>query len=134
MCIIFSIFCQGALLYGGEYHFSSRSKTIFGKSLYDQDAPCAVCRSPMSSALMIPGRNRCYDDWHLEYSGYLVGGSSTHPATSEFICLDEDPEMIPGGEGNDNGKLFFLAEVRCGSLKCPPYVNGSELTCVVCAK
>ena len=105
-----------------------------GKVLHQQDPPCVVCRSPRSSVHMIPARNLCYGDWNLEYTGYLVGGHYGHTAASEFICLDEDPEVVAGGEANKNGKLFYFAEARCGSLKCPPYINGRELTCAVCSK
>ena len=127
---------SGALLYGGEFELAggSRSTTIFGKSLVNQDPPCVVCRSPRSSVHMIPGRNLCYGDWNLEYTGYLVGGHFAHTAGSEFICLDADPEVVAGGEADHNGILFYFAEARCGSLKCPPYINGRELTCAVCSK
>ena len=99
----------------------------------NQDVPCAVCRSSKSSILMIPGRNLCYGGWRLEYAGYLVGQYYKHSG-SEFICLDSEPETVAGGEGGSSGKLLFFAEAICGALKCPPYVNGRELTCVVCSK
>ncbi|KAH3864788.1 hypothetical protein DPMN_027814 [Dreissena polymorpha] len=84
---------------------------------------------------MIPGRNKCLDGWTLEYEGYLVAGDILHSAASEFICLDAKPESLPNDSGDNNGKLFYFAEARCGgSLKCPPYVDGRELTCVVCTK
>jgi len=67
-------------------------------------------------------------------SGYLVTGSDPHASASELICLDELPETIPGGDQNHDGKVFYLAEAVCGSLRCPPYVEGRELTCVVCSK
>jgi len=85
--------------------------------------------------MMIPGRNQCLDGWTLEYHGYLSGGSYTQTAATEFVCLDAEPEVILGGSANNNGKLFYLSEVRCGSSSlCPPYINGRELTCVVCSR
>ena len=68
------------------------------------------------------------------YSGYLVAGAASHSSASEFVCLDVDAEMIPHGTENHNGKLLYLSEAHCGSLTCPPYVEGRELTCVVCSK
>ena len=50
-----------------------------------------------------------------------------------FVCLDDDPETIQGGAADLNGALFYLTEARCGPLPCPNYVDGRELTCVVCS-
>ena len=63
-----------------------------------------------------------------------MAGEFQHGSATEYICLDVDAEMIPGGAANANGRVFYLAEAVCGSLTCPPYVNGRELTCVVCSK
>ena len=130
---------SGAHIYGAEYEFfiSDRNRfhgtPFFGKNLVNDDAPCSVCRSPRPSILMIPGRNVCYDGWSLEYKGYLVAGRYSDHAT-EYVCLDTNPETIIGGHADDNGALFYLVEGKCGSLECPPYVNGRELTCAVCSK
>ena len=67
-------------------------------------------------------------------SGYLVAGDYMHSSASEFICLDSNAEAIVGSAANHDGKTFYLAEGYCGSLPCPPYVQGRELTCVVCSK
>jgi len=75
-----------------------------------------------------------FKDQNLTFSGYLVAGDYQHASASEFICLDERPEMTLGGAPNHDGKTFYLAEAVCGSLPCPPYVQGRELTCVVCSK
>ena len=83
---------------------------------------------------MIPGRNQCYKGWTLEYKGYLVAGHHGHAAATEYVCLDDNPDVIPGRHTNQNGALFYMVEGRCGSLICPPYVDGRELTCVVCSK
>jgi hypothetical protein len=48
--------------------------------------------------------------------------------------MDENPQLVQGGKNNKNGYLFYPVEARCGSLKCPPYKNGEEFTCVVCSK
>lgn len=58
-------------VYGGEYEFSDfhsdGGSQYFGQNLNDEDAPCAVCRTPRSSVLMIPARLDCYSGWTKEY-------------------------------------------------------------------
>ncbi|XP_045169997.2 uncharacterized protein LOC123532599 [Mercenaria mercenaria] len=121
-------------VYGAEYELYNRNMDkFFGKALLNKDVPCCVCRTKRPSVIMLPGRNICYDGWTLEYSGYLTSGHETHHAT-EFVCLDGDPEFLSGGASDADGKLFYFVEARCGSLRCPPYVNGRELTCAVCSK
>ncbi|WAQ93728.1 hypothetical protein MAR_006199 [Mya arenaria] len=66
--------------------------------------------------------------WPQEQSGYLVAGEYQHASASEFICLDKRPKLREGGSLNHDGKTFYLAEAVCGSLPCPPYVEGRELT------
>ena len=107
---------------------------FFHKNIHEEDAPCSVCRSPRPTVIMIPGRNQCYKGWTLEYKGYLVTGYYGRTSASEYVCLDDYPQALPGGHANQNGKLFHMVEGRCGSLRCPPYVEGRELTCVVCSK
>lgn len=125
---------SGHGIYGVEYEFKNReTKRFFGKLLADREAPCCVCQTKLSAVLMVPGRNQCYDGWALEYQGYLVADHETHTAT-EFVCLDADAEPMSGGEDDVNGRLFYMSEARCGALRCPPYVQGRELTCVVCSK
>ncbi|XP_052227491.1 short-chain collagen C4-like [Dreissena polymorpha] len=124
-----------AYVYGAEYQLDGReSDNGFIGNVYQQDAPCAVCRTSRKSVLMVPAKLTCFSGWTMEYSGYLVAGSALHEAATEYICLDGKPEMVPGKGENHNGKLMYLTEARCGSLPCPPYVNGRELTCVVCSR
>ena len=130
---------SGAYVFGAEYEFYITSsdryhgRPFFGKDRLDNDAPCSLCRTTRSAVTMIPGRNKCYDGWTLEYAGYLVAGGNGYHAT-EYVCLDFHPDSIVGGQKDENGALFYLVEGRCGSLECPPYVNGRELTCAVCSK
>lgn len=124
----------GQTVWGAEYEFHWRNMdNFFGKPLAQRDVPCSVCHTKRAAVLMIPGRNKCYDGWTLEYHGYLMAGHDIHFAT-EFVCLDADPEALLSGIEDQNGKLFYFVEARCGSLRCPPYVNGRELTCAVCSK
>lgn len=125
-------------IYGVEYQlgdqFADGGEKLFGQDIYQQDVPCAVCRTTRPTNIMIPGRNQCYPGWTMEYSGYLISDTEKHPAATNYACLDVRPEVVLGGQGNDNGKLVYVVEGVCGTLKCPPYVNNREITCVVCSK
>ncbi|XP_061185484.1 short-chain collagen C4-like [Saccostrea echinata] len=116
-------------MYGSEF-----GTNAFGPQV-GEDIPCAVCRSlGESSVLMIPARDTCYPGWRHQYSGYLASGAEAHSSATEFICMDKHPETIPGGHRNEGGKYVYTVEALCGSLHCPPYADGGELTCVVCTK
>lgn len=129
---------SSGLLYGAEYEpANGRTDKFFGTGHAQQDVPCVFCNvKTRSSTVMVPGKTRCHSGWTLEYTGYLMSGYYSHDAATDYYCIDKDPEVITGGgeERNDNGKVLYFVEARCGSLKCPPYVNGRELTCVVCSK
>jgi hypothetical protein len=124
-----------AKMYGGEFQDEADGDLLFGEHLHNQDPTCSVCHTTTrASTLMIPGRNRCYPGWHLEYSGYLMAGNHDQESASEYICMDARPETLQHSVQNEDGRLFRLVEGHCGSLPCPPYVDGRELTCVVCSK
>ncbi|XP_071140525.1 uncharacterized protein [Mytilus edulis] len=108
----------------------------FASNSHHQDVPCAVCRvKQASSVIMIPGKNRCYTGWNMEYHGYLASNSYYHAAAGSYVCIDIQPEYVSGGSSwNGNSKLFYDVVAQCGSLKCPPYKGGYSLTCVVCSK
>ena len=117
----------GARVFGVEYHFGFPGMT-------HQDAPCAVCEvQGRSAVLMIPAKQTCPAGWTLEYEGLLA--SQHHRDTgSEYVCVSSNPEPSHSGHTNDNGGTLLVVEAQCGSLPCPPYVSGYELTCVVCTK
>lgn len=96
------------------------------------DPLCAVCLSP-STTVMIPARAACPNGWKLEYHGYLMSGKSSHPAASEFICVDAAFEQRPGSILNQEGKLLYYTLAYCGSLPCPPYLERKVITCAVCS-
>ena len=50
------------------------------------------------------------------------------------MCLVAQPDAILGGHVSTDGKLFYFTGGRDGALTNPPYVDGRELTCVVCTK
>lgn len=100
-----------------------------------QDVPCAVCRViDASSVIMIPGKNKCYNGWNMEYHGYLAANNNNLASAGSYTCIDMNPEVLRGGSANDNVKLFFEVLAKCGSLQCPPYIQNYPLTCVVCSK
>lgn len=61
-------------------------------------------------------------------------GYYDHPAGTMYTCDDEYPDTLNGGRANQDGRLFYSVEARCGFLKCPPYVERRELVCAVCFK
>ncbi|KAI8520390.1 hypothetical protein Bbelb_001440 [Branchiostoma belcheri] len=124
-----------AYMYGAEYQLFSSTVPFGSTSLHDDDVPCAVCYVPTrGSKLMIPARNTCYSGWTREYHGYLMAEYHDHNSNKEYVCVDEQPEAVPGGQENHDGATLYPVEARCGSLPCPRYVEGRELTCVVCTK
>ncbi|XP_068731400.1 uncharacterized protein [Montipora capricornis] len=124
-----------AHIFGTEYHVSQYNGDPFKRNLDDHDAPCVVCFvTSRGSMLMMPARNDCPSGWTDEYHGYLMTAYHGHRHSSDFICVDGDPEYVPGSHANKNGALLHPVEGRCGSLPCLPYVSGRELTCAVCTK
>ncbi|XP_038060661.1 short-chain collagen C4-like [Patiria miniata] len=122
-------------LYGTEYdvgdqhHFSRQNAEV----LHDRDAPCAVCRLlERSTKLLFPAKLGCPPKWTEEYRGFLMSAHNNH-GRAEAVCVDQAPEVISGSQTNQNGALFYFIEGICGSLPCPPYVNGREITCTVCS-
>ncbi|CAG2227710.1 unnamed protein product [Mytilus edulis] len=114
---------DGGHMYGAEYE-----STFFGKG--DEDVPCAVCRKTGStSILMIPGKNKCYNGWNIEYHGYLGSGASGHAAASSYVCVDSHPEYLNGGVLNENGKLFYSVLAKCGALQSALYKRSSSYVC-----
>ena len=97
---------------------------------------CSVCmKRRRVSTVMIPARNDCYGDWVKEYNGYLYAGHPTHAAASEYICMDETPDVLSKSSTWTGKKLLYPVMVNCnGAIPCPPYVNGREVTCVVCSR
>ncbi|KAL3848617.1 hypothetical protein ACJMK2_019465 [Sinanodonta woodiana] len=124
-----------AFIYGAEYHDQSLFKRTNAEALSSHNMPCVVCRCRRrTSSFMLPARNRCFGDWHVEYHGYLMTGHHTHKASADYICVDEAPEADPSGYRTEYGVLLYRVEAICGSLPCPQYMQGRELTCAVCSK
>ena len=39
------------------------------------------------------------------------------------LCVDKDPETVPGEVGDINVALFHLIEATCNGLQCPSYAR-----------
>ncbi|XP_052691287.1 uncharacterized protein LOC128169166 [Crassostrea angulata] len=122
-----------AYVFGAEYETYYTISNL--RKVYNHDVPCAVCLLRNKSVVkMFPARKTCYKGWKLEYHGNLMAGYYNSPAGTMYTCVDEHPDTLHGGRANQDGRLFYSVEARCGSLKCPPYVEGRELVCAVCSK
>ena len=115
-----------AYLYGAEY------QTL--DSHHNKNPVCAVCRSTLSTTVMIPGTNVCTAGWSLQYSGFLMAGRYDRAAASQYICVDSGLENTVHGDQNEDGRVLYYTVTRCGSLPCSPYVNDKVVTCAVCSK
>ncbi|KAK3098468.1 hypothetical protein FSP39_019758 [Pinctada imbricata] len=126
-----------AFVFGAEYDIWNINipGTLFDKSRYtEKGVPCAVCRpTTPSNVIMIPGRNACYKGMREEYRGYLMAGYYSHVGASEYICVDRDAGTITP-KVHSWKKILYAVESMCGGpMECPPYINGAEMTCVVCS-
>nr|XP_022303121.1 uncharacterized protein LOC111110801 [Crassostrea virginica] len=122
-----------SIVYGAEYETFGVSGYM--STLQNHDVPCAVCLVRERSIVkMFPARKACFKGWKVEYQGYLMAGYHGFAAGTMYTCVDSHPDTLHGGRSDKNGYLFYPVEGQCGSLKCPPYVEGRELTCVVCSK
>ena len=117
-------------MYGVEYQVKDSGPL---SSLHFNGVPCAVCLTyTRGTVLMIPGKYNCPSDWTREYYGYLMSERHDRENPSTFECIDRYAEPIIGTGGDTIGGMFEHVESRCGNPLCPPYVDGRELTCVVC--
>ncbi|XP_036366825.1 short-chain collagen C4-like [Octopus sinensis] len=131
---------DGGWIYGSEYQLQLYpTNKLFSfanaKSLHDHNVPCAVCSTRQPAVVMtLPARTKCYAGWTAEYSGYLMTEHYSDKGRYEYVCVDYAPEADPAGYRNEDGAVLYFVQAACGSLPCPPYVHGQELTCVVCSK
>ena len=115
-------------MYGAEYE-----DNFFGSKLFENEVPCAVCFAPQTSvSLMIPGKTACYSGWKIEYIGKLAGGTYFHNAASEYVCLDNAPEVLGHAAKDENGKLFYAvrAKVWIASLSTIQRQCSSSMCCL----
>jgi hypothetical protein len=55
-----------------------------------------------------------------------------HNNKKYYACVDKDAESIDSDATNNNDALLYAVRTTCGSLRCPPYKNRTEMMCVVC--
>ena len=120
---------SNAYLYGAEYKLHSSSPI---NQASDRNVPCALCEvNGHTDKIMIPSRYECPPGWRREYYGYLMAGSAGSKAATQYTCMDESLEQIPGSASITNGYLFHTVEAYCDHfIPC----SDKELTCAVCTK
>ena len=90
--------------------------------------------------MMIPAKIACPSGWTKEYHGYLMTERYSLHHSTEFVCVDRNPEIrVTSSAIGQHGALFYPVEGECdqGNLPCDRYhgyIDGAELTCVVCSK
>ncbi|XP_071950906.1 uncharacterized protein [Antedon mediterranea] len=123
-----------ANVYGAEYETNFKQYPQW-RDVHQTDPACAVCLAKgRSASIMIPAKRTCPEGWTKEYGGLLMGGCTHHNAAHEYLCVDGSPQSRDNSKTNKNGFLLYPAVGKCGSLKCPPYVDYHELSCVVCTR
>ena len=80
---------------------------------------------------MIPSHYERPDDWHKEYSGYIMAGHHTHEGSSMYNCIDENLEQIKSSGTAENVHLLYTVYAT-GSYV--PYDGTYAMSCVVCTK
>ena len=125
----------GAYLYGTEYEIFN-GQALPSSRYHNHNIPCAVCEvSTRSKHIMVPGTYQCPSGWQVEYSGWLMSGHYGHKGRQEFVCLDKDPEVVPGEARDTNGALMYHVQGHCSyGIPCPLYDQQKEMSCAVCTK
>ena len=124
----------GGNIFGSEYQLG-HIQMFANKDLDQQNPPCALCyAATKNTQFMLPAKNSCPSGWSRAYYGYLMADYHDHKGRNSYVCVDYYAEGTTASKRNENGNLFYPVEGICGSLPCPPYVNGRELTCCVCMK
>nr|XP_002129609.1 uncharacterized protein LOC100175402 [Ciona intestinalis] len=133
-------FQGSSYIYGVEYRDGAWADSLFDFSLIEDEhyrlhaVPCSLCLATgRQNKVMIPGREECPTGFTFEYGGYVVSSAHGHKHSTDYICLDDTPEVIRGSDGDQGGDLLYIVETQCPSLPCDPVVNGRELRCVVCS-
>ena len=100
-------------------------RNLMQKTHKDNSIPCAVCYSTKHSTMLTqPARHTCTTGWTEMYKGLLVASDAS------LLCMDSDSKALQESRA---GTINFV-KASCDVLPCPPYVDNSNLTCVVCIK
>jgi len=81
---------------------------------------------------IITGKQTCYRGWKAEYTGFLMTSHITENNNKDYACVDKNAEPIDSDTSSKDGDLFYGVRTTCGSLRCPPYKNHTEMLCAVC--
>ena len=119
-------------VYGTEYQTQSGQTALPG--VLDHNAPCAVCHTRRDVVLVVPAKTECPQSWRVEYTGYLMTSKATGQHRTMYICVDKDPDKVPGTASSTDGAVLYHVEAKCNNfgLLCGPYDPEKELTCAVC--
>ena len=80
---------------------------------------------------IISGKRTCYSGWKAEYTGFLMTSYKTHVNNKDYVCVDKDAEPIDNDTSDKNGAMFYGVRTTCGSLRCPPYRNHTEMLSIM---
>ena len=121
-------------IYGVEYWANGLPHILQNPDKHT-GVPCSVCETEnQTQLLMIPAATSCPVGWMRQYLGNLMAERYNHAGSSNYICVTQQYEQISASVGDQASGYAIPVEVICGSLPCPPYVEGNELSCVVCTK
>ena len=56
----------------------------------------------------------------------------SHIHTKDYVCMDKNAEPIDSDTSNKQEALLYGVRTTCGSLRCPPYKNHTQMLCAVC--
>ena len=56
----------------------------------------------------------------------------SHSHTKDYVCMDTNAEPIDNDRSNKQGAILYGVRTTCGSLRCPPYKNHTQMLCAVC--
>ena len=105
-----------------------------GSLNFNENIPCAVCRTTRPTTMMLPATVNCPSGWTREYYGYLMTSTTTENR-GYFVCIDRFAEEIPGSRAHTQvAHDLWNVEATCDIIPCPPYNAERELTCAVCSK
>eukprot|EP00117_Sycon_ciliatum_P031559 scpid66885/ scgid6088/ Fibropellin-1; Epidermal growth factor-related protein 1; Fibropellin-I; SpEGF I; UEGF-1 len=123
----------GSPVYGVTYYLSGQSQPYTGASLEGKTVPCTVCLATnRSSTVMIPARNDCPEEWHLEYHGYMMGSPYSSDYRGEHLCFDDAAEGL--GPYGSPGHRISPVQIDLPYGLPSVYVDPKEITCSVCTR
>ena len=83
-----------AELYRTEYRSSGALAEFTAQDVDNKEVPCAVCATPGHATLMVPAWHECPTGWTEQYDGWLMAEKQSSLHTSEWICVDHQPQAL----------------------------------------